>query len=519
MRSPSENALLRHARALRASCKTTIQRLNTRLRPWLLRETYALPLDLFRILAGLLCVGYFLTLLWQARDFSNPDGFLDHVVLRRIFWFTGISLFHPGLGLAFFHVLFGLAGVVSWGIVLGYRIKLCVAILYAIAVSTYRWNFIVMYVDDVVMHLVLFWLLLLPVGRTLTLGDYLGQPRGCWTRWSRVTVPGAVVRCFLANVALLYLLAGLWKLTSPLWQQGFALYAILRLPLAYQPDVWGPQHLPLLRVLNYTVLIVELLLPIFLVLRRGHPLKWVGLVCQLGFHLGILLTLRIPFANLGLMATAPLFFRQEIVHWLQRDRATTMVLGQAPHFDRPARFALVFLVVLTLAVLRGVPVLGGLNEPAYALLWGVGIAQDYRLFNWIDRVNYRTSYRVTLRAANGTSEVLSPELLLPPSPRGTVLQAYLYNVRWMLVPRKHRRVLKQSLIARIAQRWCSRHPVEGTVTVKSTRKRIRPTNADLKHGWTRLLMQFQCAEGTAVLCRTMLAPRAESACHFEPTAK
>src|SRR4029450_267156 len=65
----------------------------SRLRAWLLAETYALPLDLFRILGGLLCVAYFVSLLLQAEDFSNPDGLLDHVLIPRVLWVTRRSMF------------------------------------------------------------------------------------------------------------------------------------------------------------------------------------------------------------------------------------------------------------------------------------------------------------------------------------------------------------------------------------------------------------------------------------------
>ena len=82
-----------------------------RLRAWLLSETYALPLDLFRILGGLLCVAYFVSLLLQAEDFSNPDGLLDHVLIQRVLWFTRLSLFQPGITLACLYSLLGLACV------------------------------------------------------------------------------------------------------------------------------------------------------------------------------------------------------------------------------------------------------------------------------------------------------------------------------------------------------------------------------------------------------------------------
>lgn len=483
-----------------------------RLRTWLLRDTYALPLDLFRILGGLLCVAYFWTLLLQAEDFSNPDGLLDHVLLQRIFWYTRLSLFHPGLTLPWLYGLLGLAWLGAWGIVLGYRVRLCAGVLFAIAVSTYRWNFLVIYVDDAFMHLLLFWLMLLPVGHTLLPWELRRGWRACLARWRRVTVPGTVQWCFLANVCLIYLVAGLWKLASPLWQQGFALYATLRLPIAHAPDFWGPQHLPLLQVANYLALIVEPLLPILLLCRPGHALKWCGLLGQIGFHLGILLTLRIPFVNLGLLGTALLFFRAEILHWLQRHEAQPVVLSQAPRLERTGWLAVAFLLVLSLAVARRTPVLGLLHQPAYALLWVAGFAQDYRLFDWIDVTNYHVAYRVSTQTPDGTLRPLAASTLFPQSLRATLLQAYLHNVRWMPVPSRHRPALRYSILTRLAQRFCRQQAMATPVTAWARVQRIRPHNVGLNQGQEQFLMTFRCDERGAVVCRTFLAYQHESSC-------
>jgi hypothetical protein len=476
------------------------------------RDVPALPLDLFRILTGLLCCAYFASLLWQVPDFSSPHGLIEHALLQQIFWFTRLSLFHPGLGAGFFYGIFALACLGACGIVLGYRVKLCAGVLFAVAVSTYRWNFIVMYVDDAIMHLLLFWLLLLPVGHTLVLGEWRRQRRGCLARWCQVTVPGMTLHCFLANVCLVYLVAGLWKFESPLWHSGFAVYATLRLPIAYTPDLLGPQHLPLLRVLNYLALLTEPLLPVLLLQRRGHPLKWLGLCAQLGFHLGILVTLRIPFANLALMATAVLFFRDDIMHALRRPDSPPCM--RRPHANWTSRVALVFVVVLTLAMMRRLPVVGEVHKPAYALLWLAGIAQDYQLFNWIDRKNFYTQHRVTLTRRDRTTQALDPTQFFSPSLRAVLLQSYLHDVRWIAIPRRYRPALKRSLLSRLAQRFCRRHPVAGQVSVWSTTQRIRPTNAALTQGRNRFLMTFVCAEEGAVLCRTMLDRHGTTNCRL-----
>ncbi|MBM3222335.1 MAG: hypothetical protein FJZ47_00820 [Candidatus Tectomicrobia bacterium] len=478
------------------------QRLYASLRTHLLRETYALPLDLLRIVGGLLCVAYFLRLLVEAEDFSNPDGVLDHVLLHHIFWFTRLSLWQPGITLPWFYSIFGLACGIAWGIVLGYRVRLCAGVLFVIAVSTYRWNFIVIYVDDAFMHLLLFWLMLLPVGHTLLPWELRQGWRSCWQRWCQKTVPGTVQWCFLANICLLYVVAGLWKLASPLWQQGFALYAILRLPIAHHHDMWGPQHLPFLQVGNYLTMLIEPLLPFLLLCRPGHPAKWCGLLCHVGFHLGIVLTLNIPFVNFGLLATALLFFREEIMGWLQREGKPA--LQQAPHYGSSGVLALIFLLVLSLAVVHHIPFIGGLYKPAYALLWMAGITQEYQLFNWIDKTNYHVTYRINTQTADGTIRIINPQTFFPSSLRGTLLQMYLHNIRWMPVPIPYRQPLMQSIMTRLGQRFCRQQNLATPVTVSAHVQRIRPDNLTLTEEDERFLMHFRCAAQQLILCRTFL---------------
>ena len=135
----------------------------------LCRPTHALPIDIFRVLVGLLSSAYFLHLFAQVGDFSGPDGLIDHNLTRQLFWYTRIGLFEPGMTAEMFRFVFLFAAIASWGLVIGYRVKAIAAALFLIAVSAYRRNFIVIYVDDAIMHLVLFWLLLLPIGRTLVL--------------------------------------------------------------------------------------------------------------------------------------------------------------------------------------------------------------------------------------------------------------------------------------------------------------------------------------------------------------
>jgi hypothetical protein len=262
---------------------------------------------------------------------------------------------------------------------------------------------------------------------------------------------------------------------------------------------------------------VELLLPCLLTRRPGSPLKWFGLLLQLGFHLGIVATLRVPFANLALMATAILFFRAEIMCALGRWQRCTVTLHQAPCLDRAGWVAVLLLGVLTLAMMRGLPGIGVVHKPAFALLWMVGLAQDYQLFKWVDRLSYHVEHQVVLHTPNAPPQWLPATTMFPSSMRGVLLQAYLHNRTWMPVPRQHYQSLKHSILLRLAQRFCRTQTTPGRVTARSIVQRIRPENAALTQGKQRLVLEFSCSQEGAVLCRTLLEPHKASTCPDDRT--
>lgn len=463
----------------------------------------ALPLDLFRILIGLLSLAYFVRTLLEARDYSNPHGLVDHELAMAIFPFTRMGLFQPGMPLAVFQAVFVIACIASLAVVAGWRVRLCAAVLYVIAVSTYRWNFLVMYVDDVVMHLMLFWLLLLPAGRTLVLSDWWSHRGVAWGRWKTATVPGTVVRCFLWNLALIYLVAGLWKWTSPMWRDGTALYAVLQMPIAWAPGFWTAGYLPLLKALNYAALLLETLFPIVFFLPAGHRAKNPLLIALLIFHVGMIVTLQIPFANLACIAAIVLLWSGgRVTSGGRSGRRSTEAIGFS------GAIAIGVVATLTLAMLSGVvlpewrmPVrsdprmaasnsafegLQPLQKAFYAPLWIAGLAQQYRLFDWIDQRNYTVRYDAAI---------------LPPTTRGTLLQAYIHGISWMEIPSLRRESLRRSIYTRAATRYCRDVADASDVRVHSTLRRT--TSAETSH---TLLMQFRCEHGQPLMQAMNLDP-------------
>jgi len=374
------------------------------------------------------------------------------------------------------------------------------------------------------MHLLLFWTLVLPVGRTLVIGEWLSQRSKVWERWKQVQVPGATLRLFFINLTLLYLVAGLWKWTSPMWLDGAALYVVFKLPISYFHDFWGPQHIPLLKVFNYTTLVLEPLVPLMFVLPRGSRVKYALLAAFLGLHLLSVLTLNIPYANIACAATAILIFREEIMGFFrgvvfdERDHRPAMKLGFS------GAVAMFMVVMLTLAMISSVSLINWRTaprelkagaEPAAAAprtpqlvdgradglesvqmtffgsLWILGIAQQYQLFNWIDHRNYATHYRVV---ENGVES--DPDAMFVRSLRGVLLDFYIHDITWVRIPPDQRHKLRTSILKRTASRYCRNEWPNGEVAVHSTLERIDP-NGGVGEFDNVLLMKFVCRDSGA----------------------
>ena len=484
-----------------------------------LRPVDALPLDIFRVCVGFVMLAYFVRTFLEVADFSGPDGLLDHELILRMYWFTEIGIFRPWMGAEWFYAAFAIAIVCCVPLILGYRVKLFAVILYIIAVSTYRRNFIVMYVDDAIMHLLLFWMIVLPVGKTLVIGEFLRLRTAAWEKWKLQTVSGAALRCFFWNLILLYLVAGLWKWTSPMWLDGTALYVVFKLPVSYFHEFWNASHMPLLKVFNYGTLVLEPLIPLMFFLRRGSRIKYVLLASFIGLHIISALTLNIPFANIACAATAILMFREEIMQFLRGGEYLKPV--GTSQFGFAGAISLFMVTALTLAMISAITMinwrtaprvskesanrsanvpqlvdgradgLGSVQMTFYGALWIIGIAQQYQLFNWIDDRNYATHYRVVSNCVD-----VDPDEMFVRSLRGILLDFYIHDVTWMKVPPEYRQELRQNILERTANRYCRIANPIGVVEAHSSFERIDPNGGPGEFD-NVILMKFTCHEGAA----------------------
>jgi hypothetical protein len=446
---------------------------------------YALPMDIFRILAGFLCLIYFVTLGLDTKDFSASTGLINHTLSYELFSFTRLGLFHGTLPAYFFYMVYGAAGLFCMPIIVGYRPRTFAFLAFLIAVSAYRWNFLVIYVDDVVMHLLLFWLTLLPLGRTLNLFDRFVRPHKHELKTGSVLVGTFELKAFIYNICLIYWIAGFSKIASPMWQEGTALYAVLKLPISQFPEMWGLAQLTVLRWLNHLALITEIAIPFLLIQKRSLALKVLGGAIQILFHLGIIFTIGIPFANLALIGSLVLFFSQEFTErFAQTTEQTSMdsVRRARPVLRLKQIFVCLYLFGLTLTGFYEVKNLQVVAKFGYVLLWTMGLAQNYHLFNWIDSRNYTVKNEITKIDADGRSATIPGEIFLPRSVRHTLLQMNLYGFTWLPMTSHRLHELQPQLICdilwRYADRYCRTQRDSQSLAVLSRVSRLRGLSSD-----------------------------------------
>lgn len=477
--------------------------------PALTAPVPALPLDILRVLAGGVLFVYFLNAWRQAGDFSDPDGLIDHRLCIRLFPPLRIGLFQPGMPGWVFRATYLAACLAAVCVVVGWHPRIAAAFLFAAAVSTYRWNVLAAYLDDCIVHLLCLWLVLLPVGTTLNLPDMLAAAA---TDWLTATVPGTAPRAFMANMALIYLVAGLYKFSSPMWRGGSAMHAALKMPIARTPHFWTRRHRTFLRLVTCAALILEPLFVLIFVLPTGSAAKWALVAGAVVFHLGIIATLKIPYSNALMLAALALPLAPEIMSGGAAAPGVAAAAAAPPTTNTPADFTALALVSLLAlmsiwqaarAWLRlprpGQPYSAtGWANPIRALLWLVGLFQSYRLFDWVDARNYHVRYEV--RSLHpGRSEPVEPRELFPDSMRHLLLQSYFVGNVWLQMEPARLDAIRQSLLARHARRFARAHPDAGEIEAAAIVQRITPDNLDLTRGEKRPLMRFTCTGGDVVM--------------------
>lgn len=242
------------------------------------------------------------------------------------------------------------------------------------------------------------------------------------------------------------------------------------------------------------------------------------------FHFGIIATLKIPFANIACLGASVLVFRNELVARVVGRKVQPEPLTGFHRFNRFGALSLLLVTLLSLQVLSEVRMpswrfqdaptskndTGGLTQifqsPVHTVLWAVGVAQSYRLLDWIDTHNFHVTYDMTEHGEDEIEHFVDPNRLFPPTMRSILLQSYVHDINWRKFPDSRSGELKLSLLARFSNRFCRSEVAAKRFEVYQTIDRITRDNANLSQGRRELLMQFECNDGHSKLSYVRLEP-------------
>jgi hypothetical protein len=135
--------------------------------------------------------------------------------------------------------------------------------------------------------------------------------------------------------------------------------------------------------------------------------------------------------------------------------------------------------------------LGTLQWSFFSVLWCMGQAQQYQLFNWIDERNYSVRYDVVELHDQHAVRRSEPGTVMPQSTRGNLLQFYLHGLTWMRIPPERKADLQGSLQLRIARRYCQQFRPDGEVTIYSTLERVYAEGNRIEEDHVPF-MKFKC---------------------------
>ena len=330
-------------------------RLGGLLRGWQQRSGLDLrALALFRILLGLLLLVDLAARLTDLRVFYSDAGVLPRVdLLGRVA--TGstpwlVSL-HMVSGLWEVQLLlFAIAAVCAFCLLIGHRTQLFTFLCWLLLVSLHNRNPTVLNAGDLLFRMLLFWSIFLPLGTRCSVDAAMRDLAGKATAKCNNRTWSVPAFCFMVQVTIVYWATALLK-HHPIWTEDRTAvwYALkvdhMALPLAVLmrklPPAW-------LELMTGTTLLVEFLVPVLIWIPfLIGPLRLTACIVMMGMHLAFAATLQIGLfsyiCSAMWLALLPPWFWDRLMARIRRDPRPA---GMTIYYDADCGFCrrMVFLL-------------------------------------------------------------------------------------------------------------------------------------------------------------------------------
>jgi len=263
------------------------------------------------LLGSAIALLYLQNLGWR-RFLWGPQGVVPLSYTRQIVEAHGPNLFLASPSLPYFEAIFWLGLLAAFAFACGRWVPVS-----TIACAVFTWCLIARnnFVADAGWNLatiLLIYAVALDCSRYLVAGKWFAPPDATDTPSDFGQRAGALFHNFgvalvLWQVSLLYATACFYKITGHKWQDGTALYYILR-SNQFDLAALGPHvyHSAVLVALGtYATLVLQAAFP-FCIWQR--PAKYIVAAGAIGFHLGIAYFMALPFFSLVMIACEALVF-------------------------------------------------------------------------------------------------------------------------------------------------------------------------------------------------------------------
>ncbi|NED97386.1 HTTM domain-containing protein [Phytoactinopolyspora alkaliphila] len=165
-----------------------------------------------------------------------------------------------------------------------------------------------------------------------------------WPAWPGVLFHNVALMAIAAQVFFVYVVSGMSKVRGSMWQEGVGLYYPLQID---QYAAWpGLNEMVytsgvVVTIGSYVTVFVQLFFPLLLMRRITRV---VALLLLFGMHVGIAVTMALPWFSLAILAADAIFVRDQtytaFAAWLRRQvariRAQARTDAQAPDPREPA---------------------------------------------------------------------------------------------------------------------------------------------------------------------------------------
>jgi antimicrobial peptide system SdpB family protein len=255
-------------------------------------EHRQIGLSLLRICLGCLVLDFHLRHIAQRAFLWGAHGVLPHDSFVAIMRQTrNFSVYMLSPSRAFEVAAFSLGILVTIAFILGYRTRISSILFYVFTWSLYSRNPLILDGGDNLLFLLAFYMMFADCGAYFSI-DAGRRPEGYRPNRYRALLHNFAVAAIVTQLCLLYFTSAFFKMQGHMWQDGTAIYYVLRAaefnlsPITH----YLYDNAAVVTLLTWSTMIFQMAWPFLIWSRRARPVLAVGAIAlhsMIGFFMGL----------------------------------------------------------------------------------------------------------------------------------------------------------------------------------------------------------------------------------------